>query len=90
MPEHQRLNAGPGASAPGLSLFMSKTLDVTDLARINETLNKMPMKEILTFVHNNTCAEGLQVQYIGNGMWEFLNPEAVQKVLDAKRCGLDA
>lgn len=92
------MTTGPGATAPGLFLFMPDVLNFQDLVRMNERIQHDEDNDGVTIatLFNNTCEMGLEVRYIEDSMWEFVNPKEAQETLDtiwqkdAKRCGLDA
>ena len=92
------MTTGPGATAPGLSLLMPDVLNFQDLVRMNERIQYDEDNDGVTIatLFNNTCEMGLEVRYIEDSMWEFVNPKEAQETLDtiwqkdAKRCGLAA
>lgn len=77
---------------------MSQTLSFKDLVRMNERIEHDKDNDGVTIatLFNQSCEMGLEVRYIEDSMWEFVNPTEAQETLDtiwqkdAKRCGLDA
>lgn len=77
---------------------MPETLGFKDLVRMNERIQHDEDNDGVTIatLFNNSCEMGLEVRYIEDSTWEFVNPAAAQETLDtiwqkdAKRQGLDA
>lgn len=63
---------------------MPETLNFQDLVRMNERIQHDEDSDGVTIatLFNDSCEMGLEVRYIEDSKWEFVNPAAAKETFD--------